>query len=144
MPKTLEKAALFLSGHHLLSLATATDNVPQSASLFYAYDAGNVAFVVASDEKTEHIRNVLKNARVSGTVALETEEVGKIEGIQFKGVMRKISQKEGALYFKRFPYARVMNPQLWCITVTGLKLTDNRLGFGKKLYWQRENAGELE
>ena len=144
MPETLEKVAQFLSGHHLLSLATVAGNVPQSASLFYAYDAVNTAFVVASDEKTEHIRNVLQNERVSGTVALETEEVGKIEGIQFKGVMRKISKKEGTLYFKRFPYARVMKPQLWCITLTELKLTDNRLGFGKKLYWQRENAGELE
>jgi uncharacterized protein YhbP (UPF0306 family) len=137
MPKTLEKIELFLSKHHLLSLATAADNRPQSASLFYAYDAGKVAFVVASEIKTEHIQNVLVNERVSGTVALETSEVGKIEGIQFKGRMQKLTCKEGALYFERFPYARVMNPELWRIELEQIKLTDNRLGFGKKLYWQR-------
>jgi uncharacterized protein YhbP (UPF0306 family) len=137
MPKTLEKIALFLSKHHLLSLATAADNRPQSASLFYAYDTEAVAFVVASEMKTEHIQNVLANNRVSGTVALETVEVGKIEGIQFKGTMQAISHKEGSLYFDRFPYARVMNPQLWRVELEQIKLTDNRLGFGKKLYWQR-------
>ncbi|WP_345976881.1 pyridoxamine 5'-phosphate oxidase family protein [Sulfurimonas sp. HSL3-7] len=144
MPKTLEKIEAFLAKHHLLSLATVAGNCPQSASLFYAYDVENVGFVVASDRKTEHIRNVLVNDKVSGTVALETDIVGKIEGIQFKGIMRAISQEEGSLYFKKFPYARVMKPQLWQIELAEIKLTDNRLGFGKKLYWQRADSRELE
>ena len=143
MPKTLEKIKVFLAKHHLLSLATSTDNVPQSASLFYAYDAEKVAFVVASDTKTEHIQNVLANENVSGTVALETDEVGKIEGIQFRAKMKIITHKEGELYFKQFPFAKVMNPQLWSIELEDIKLTDNRLGFGKKLYWQRANNGEV-
>ena len=144
MPKTLEKVALFLSKHHLLSLATSADNTPQSASLFYAYDSERIAFVVASDTKTEHIQNVLRNENVSGTVALETDEVGKIEGIQFKAKMQMLTHKEGELYFKAFPFAKVMNPQLWSIELEEIKLTDNRLGFGKKLYWQRANNGEVE
>jgi uncharacterized protein YhbP (UPF0306 family) len=144
MQKTLERIEAFLAKHHLLSLATVAKNAPQSASLFYAYDAENIAFVVASDRKTEHIQNVLVNDNIAGTVALETDAVGKIEGVQFKGLMRAISQEEGALYFKRFPYARVMNPQLWQIVLTDMKLTDNRLGFGKKLYWQRADSKELE
>ena len=144
MPKTLEKIATFLSKHHLLSLATSADNIPQSASLFYAYDSEKIAFVVASDTKTEHIQNVLVNANVSGTVSLETDEIGKIEGIQFKAKMTMITHKEGLLYLKAFPYAKVMNPQLWRVELSDIKLTDNRLGFGKKLYWQRENAKELE
>ncbi len=144
MPDTLEKINVFLAKHHLLSLATSADNVPQSASLFYAYDAEKVTFVVASDTKTEHIKNVLDNKTVSGTVALETDEVGKIEGIQFRATMKAISQKEGHLYFKAYPFAKVMNPQLWAIELEDIKLTDNRLGFGKKLHWQRENGGELE
>ena len=144
MPKTLEKVGRFLSKHHLLSLATSVDNLPQSASLFYAYNSEAVAFIVASDTKTEHIQNVLINDTVSGTVALETDEVGKIEGIQFKAKMYMISHEEGSLYFKAFPFAKVMNPQLWQIEVTDIKLTDNRLGFGTKLNWQREKDKELE
>ena len=142
MPKTLKKAALFLSKHHLLSLATSTDNLPQSASLFYAYSSEKIAFIVASDTKTEHIKNVLINDTVSGTVALETGEIGKIEGVQFKAKMSMISHEEGSLYFKAFPFAKVMNPQLWSIVLVDIKLTDNRLGFGKKLYWQRIESKE--
>ena len=56
MPKTLEKIELFISKHHQLSLATSADNIPQSATLFYAYDNVAVSFIVASDTKTEHIQ----------------------------------------------------------------------------------------
>ena len=142
MPKTLEKVALFLSKHHLLSLATSAKDIPQSSNLFYAYDTDNIAFVVASDTKTEHIQNVLINNSVSGTVALETDEIGKIEGIQFKAKMSMLSHAEGSLYFKAFPFAKVMNPQLWSIVLEEIKLTDNRLGFGKKLYWKRIESKE--
>ena len=135
MPKTLEKIETFLAQHHLLSLATAVENRPQSASLFYAYDKENLTFIVASDPKTEHIKNVLKNSAVSGTVALETDEVGKIQGLQFKGEMQEADSSLAAIYFKAFPYAKVMQPKLWSIRVEQMKFTDNRLGFGKKLYW---------
>ena len=139
MPKTLEKVETFLAKHHLLSLATASDNHPQSASLFYAYDPETVTLVVASDIKTEHIQNVLTNPNVSGTVALETDVIGKIEGIQFTATMKMAQEQEGACYFKAFAYAKVMQPQLWLIRLERIKLTDNRLGFGKKLYWDRSD-----
>ena len=139
MPKTVEKVETFLAKHHLLSLATSSDNLPQSASLFYAYDPERIAFVVASDEKTQHIKNVLSNPNVSGTVALETDVIGKIEGIQFIGTMEMLQNNEGECYFEAFAYAKVMKPQLWLIRLEHIKLTDNRLGFGTKLYWDRSD-----
>jgi len=140
MPKILEKVERFLEKHHLLSLATSSENRPHSASLFYAYDADTVSFVVASDTKTEHIQNILSNPNVSGTVALETDEVGKIQGIQFQAQMQEATKEEGTHYYKAFPYAKVMHPTLWSITIKTIKMTDNRLGFGKKLYWKRSVA----
>ena len=137
MPKTVKKIEAFLEKHHLLSLATSAHDRPQSASLFFAYDPINIAFVVASDTKTEHIQNVLINSAVSGTVALETEEVGKIQGLQFKAVMLPADKGASKLYYKVFPYALAMQPKLWTITLEQMKFTDNRLGFGKKLYWER-------
>ncbi len=140
MPRTVEKVEAFLEKHHLLSLATSKKSRSHSASLFYAYDPETVSFVVASDMKSEHIQNVLSNPEVSGTVALETDEVGKIQGIQFQAQMRIATKEEGTRYFKAFAYAKVMNPTLWTITMRTIKMTDNRLGFGKKLYWSREDA----
>ncbi len=130
----------FIAQHHILTLATCNDNFPQCATLFYAYDAMQKAFIVASDEKTEHIQNLLHNPNVAGTIALETKTVGKIQGIQFKGIMqRSDASEDAACYFSAFPYARVMQPTLWKITLESMKLTDNRLGFGNKKHWKRED-----
>lgn len=105
--------------------------------MFYAYDPDTFLFVVASDETTEHMRNIASNPHVAGTVALETKTVGKIQGIQFSGVIERCSEPLQKLYFEAFPYARVMNPTLWSIRLDEVKMTDNTLGFGKKLIWKR-------
>ena len=124
MPENLEKIIEFLEKHHTLSLATCKDKQTN-------------AFIVASDTKTEHIQNVLENQNVSGTIHLETDIVGKIQGIQFKAIMSAFKD-ERKVYLKRFPFALALNPTLWSIAVDSLKMTDNRLGFGKKLMWTRE------
>lgn len=36
-------------------------------------------------------------------------------------------------YLKRFPYALAMKLELWILHIDYIKMTDNRLGFGKKL-----------
>lgn len=127
----------FLKKHHLLSLATSCENKPYCASCFYALDEKNGIFIIATDEKTRHGKEALNNANVAGTVALETKIVGKIQGIQFAGVFRHAHTQERTLYLKRFPYALAMNPTLWSIEMDYIKLTDNTLGFGKKVEFHR-------
>jgi uncharacterized protein YhbP (UPF0306 family) len=137
MDTTLQHIETFIGKHHVMTLATSRENVPQACTLFYAYLPETVLFVVASDTATEHMENVAENSRVAGTIVLETREVGRIEGLQIKGEMRRASKAEGNAYLKAFPYAKVMRPTLWVIAPEHLKLTDNRLGFGKKLIWDR-------
>ena len=137
MHDNLEKIVDFLNKHHTLSLATCKNNHLSSCTLFYAYDKQTNSFIVASDSKTEHIQNVLENINVSGTVHLETDIVGKIQGVQFKGEMLPCKD-EKKIYLKRFPYALALSPTLWNIEVSFFKMTDNRLCFGKKLIWMRE------
>lgn len=120
----------------MLSLAS-TDGLELSAcNLFYAYEPEKISFVVASSGETEHIKNISKNPKVAGTVVLETKIVGKIEGVQFRGEFLELEDEAlKKLYFKRFPYALAMNPTLWQIKISYFKLTDNTLGFGKKIIW---------
>lgn len=127
----------FIKKHHLLSLATTGERL-WCCSMFYAYDSESVSFIVASDETTEHMKNVAQNSHIAGTVALETKTVGKIQGIQFSGVMEHCSDGLKRLYFEVFPYARLMNPTLWTIRLDEVKMTDNTLGFGKKISWKRK------
>ena len=127
----------FIQKHHLLSLCTCNKTIPYCASCFYAFDAKNATFILATDAKTRHGSEAIANAHVAGTIALETKIVGKIQGVQFTGIFRQATKEESTLYFKRFPYALAMSPTLWGIEIDYLKFTDNTLGFGKKLEFRR-------
>ncbi len=133
----LTKIQNFIDTHHVLSLATSNQEELSVCSLFYAYDKSNQIFVVASSEETTHIQHVLHNTQVAGTIVLETKQIGKIQGLQFRG---KFTPLEGRglskIYFKAFPTALVMKPKLWQIQVEYFKMTDNTLGFGKKIIWE--------
>ncbi len=140
-----ESIQKFIEEHHVLTLATSVDNKPWCANCFYAYLPDEVALVFTSDADTRHIKEALKNPRVAGSIVLETETVGKIQGLQFTGILAEpegkvIHDKIRKRYLKRFPYAAVIKTTLWLLQLNSLKLTDNRLGFGKKLYWDRTEA----
>jgi uncharacterized protein YhbP (UPF0306 family) len=131
----------FLKRHHVLTVATTINNEPWCASCFYVYLADENLFVFTTDMDTRHGQEFVKNPVVAGAVALETRVIGKIRGVQFQGL---VSEPEGDLverantaYLKRFPVALLMETHLWVIKPTILKMTDNRLGFGKKLIWRQ-------
>ena len=137
MSKELEKIRDFLDEHHVMSLSTTDFKEISTCSLFYAYDKSTNSFIVASSEDTTHILHVKKNPSISGNILLETDVVGKIQGVQFKGEFVELEEESlKKIYFKNFPYALALLPTLWQIKVNYFKMTDNRLGFGKKIIWQ--------
>ena len=81
MDSDLEKIALFLAEHHVMSLATTDFKELSACSLFYAYSREKNSFVVASSDETTHIQHIKQNAAVSGNILLETKTVGKIQGV---------------------------------------------------------------
>ena len=68
--------------------------------------------------------------------------IGRIRGIQFSGILYKLKETElrsaKRSYLRRFPVARFSALTLWGICPDRIKMTDNRLGFGKKLIWPPE------
>lgn len=101
-----------------------------------------MSLIFTSDFDTRHIKEAIQNSKVAGNVVLETSVVGKIQGIQFSGEMSLPEGEElkgvDLIYLKRFPFAVLMNTNLWELRIDYAKMTDNRLGFGKKLIWERE------
>ncbi len=140
--KDLEKIASFIAEHHVMTLATTDFDGVSACSLFYAYDALTQTFVVASADDTTHVHHSKKNPNIAGNILLETKSVGKIQGVQFRGSFAALDDASlRGLYFKAFPYALALTPKLWSIRVDYFKMTDNRLGFGKKIIWRREADG---
>ena len=134
-----KKIEQFIGRHHVLTLATATtEGAPYCCNCFYAYDAATGAFIFTSDPTTNHGRMMCENARVAASIVLETRTVGKVQGLQITGKVKQAIDGDKLLYLKSFPYAVVADLHLWRLEADFLKLTDNTLGFGKKLIWQRQ------
>ena len=132
----------FFNEHHVLTLATSVDNKVYCANCFYTYLADKNTFVFSSDIDTKHISNVLLNNNVAASIVLETKTIGKIQGAQITGKLIEAKGDElkmvNKAYLKAFPYAILKSTKLWILDVDFIKMTDNRLGFGKKLIWKKE------
>jgi uncharacterized protein YhbP (UPF0306 family) len=79
-----------------------------------------------------------ENASVACAITLETRIVGKVQGAQICGIAERGDEEDKRIYIKRFPYAAVAPLNLWAVEPTFIKLTDNTLGFGKKLIWNNQ------
>ena len=134
-----ERITKFIRKHHVLTLATVGgDNLPYVANCFYAYDTKRGKIIFTSDLTTRHGKEMELQPRVALSIVRETRIVGCVEGIQIEGIAKRGSEEARTSYIKRFPYAAVAPLTLWEVTPTMMKLTDNKLGFGKKLIWQSE------
>lgn len=139
-----KKIIRFFRKHHVLTIATAVNNEPWCANCFYVYIEEENTLVFTTGTDTRHGKEFAKNPLVAGSVVLETMVIGKIRGIQFQGI---VSEPEGEMiskakwaYLKRFPPAALMDTHLWVVKLTLIKMTDNRLGFGKKLIWKQDSS----
>ena len=142
MEPTLDNAiSTFIKSQTALTIATCIDNVPFCATCFYAFSEKYNSLVFKSSRDTQHIKEALQNKFVAGTITPDKSEIGKIKGIQFSGVFIEPTgdqldeAKKG--YYKKYPFAIAFKGELWLINLTFIKYTDNTLGFGKKLKWEK-------
>ncbi len=138
----------FIQKHHVLTLATTKNNIPYCANCFYVYYKEKNMLVFTTDHKTKHAQDAIKQNIVAGSIVLETNVIGKIQGLQFQGNMYEprdeLLKKVKSRYLKKFPVAMLMKTHLWVVELTFLKFTDNRLGFGKKLILGDEQSEKTE
>ncbi len=146
MKQAIENRVLdFIGEHHIFTLAVSRENQPWCATCYYVYLEDLNLFVFTSDHDTKHIADVVKsgNYYAAGAIALETRMTGKIRGLQFAGFMRELAGNDlktgKKAYLRAFPVARLAKLHLWGLEPEIMKMTDNRLGFGKKLIWRRNN-----
>ncbi len=130
----------FIKEHHVLTLATCSENNAWCAHCYYVWLKEENCFVFTSGAESKHVQDVNENPKVAGSVVLETSIVGKVQGIQFRGTMeipeKDLASKAKIAYFKKFPLAIAMKTTFWVFHVDYIKMTDNRLGFGKNLIWE--------
>lgn len=126
-----------------MTLATVNgDGVPRTANLFYAFDEERRSFIFTSSLTTAHATAMSRCPAVGANIVLETKNIGRIEGLQIEGHATRPTDKElsrvRSIYLKKFPFAIVADLELWSLRADFVKMTDNKLGFGKKILWIRD------
>ncbi len=120
-----------------MTLATQSEQGVYCANAFYAFDGSNNSLIFSSDSSTRHGGEMVKCRQVAASIVLETKVVGKIQGVQIVGRVVASTKEDRSLYLSKFPYATLLDLSMWRLEIDHLKLTDNTLGFGKKLIWNR-------
>jgi len=130
----------FLFNNHLLSLATSKENIPHACNCYYVYDRTQHFLIFSSDPKTNHANHFLYNPQVSVTISKDNIDYKKIQGVQISAVVHLIQkdlERYTEMYLNKFPFAKNMPLYLWFLEIISVKMTDNNLGFGNKINWQK-------
>ncbi len=134
-----KKIIKFIKRHHVMTLATVSEcGTPYCSNAFYSFDEQNGALIFASSNDTLHAQQMVARGSVAASIVLESKVVGKLQGVQICGEVMPAAEQDRATYISSFPYAAVAPLTLWRLEMKSIKLTDNTLGFGKKLIWERE------
>jgi len=131
----------YVKKQHVLSLCAASADDMWCANCFYVFDDARMALWLMTESATRHGQLMQHHSRVAGTINGQPKSVLLIKGVQYRGRIQLLSGEVEAqarkAYQKRFPVAKKVSAPLWEITLDELKMTDNALGFGKKIVWQR-------
>lgn len=136
-----KKILKFIKSNNILTMATCSEGQPYCANCFYAFDEKRNVLVFLSDDTTRHIEEALENNKVAGTINTKFTSIAKIQGIQFVGVFISPNETEErelySIYYKKYPFAEAKPASVWGIKLEYVKMTDNTLGFGKKIIWNQ-------
>lgn len=130
----------FIVSQKNMTLCTSVNNIPECGSCFYTFMPEGAYLIFKSKNTTGHVCRALANNKVAGTILPDISKIGNIRGIQFSGVFLEpqeyLLEKAKKIYYSKFPLALGISGELWLIKLTYIKMTDNTLGFGKKLIWE--------
>lgn len=146
-PDNAPKAIIaYLKKQHVLSLCVGDAQSLWSANCFYAFNASDMSFYLLTEHATRHGGLFALYQHVAGTISDQTITVSLIKGAQYSGEVSVLSGDEARearrVYTARFPLAKLADTPIWRLRVDHIKLTNNALGFGTKLTWQRTAPDE--
>ena len=97
----------YLGGHHVMTLATQSQDGPWAAAVFYASDGCSLIFL--SSPTSRHCRNLAQDARCAPTIQEDYRDWQQIKGIQLEGRVSALDGEDERqarhLYGQKFPIA---------------------------------------
>lgn len=140
-----ESIIKFLSRQSCASICCMHENgSPYSFICYYAFNPNEGILYFKSSSNAYHIKQLEKNAAVSGTILPDKLNKLQIRGIQFEGRFlpegESSESNASSCYYQKHPIARAIPGEVRAVQINKIKFTDNTLGFGKKSEWEREES----
>jgi hypothetical protein len=137
-----ENIDAFIQEHTCASIACIdAEGHPYCFNCFYAVDIYEGLLFFKSSLDTHHAAFLKFNPIIAGTILPDKLNKLQVKGIQMEGVIlsqeNALSKNASKLYYKAHPMAMAMGGEIWTIQINRIKYTDNTLGFGKKIIWER-------
>lgn len=142
-PEIIKLIKQYIHNNHVFTLCTATSLQDiWCANCFYWFDESQMRLVFLSEKKTRHAQMMQENLLVAGSISTQEIAVSNLQGIQFTGSVALLVGHDDINarkhYCLRFPVAlAAIHVPLWELQLQEIKMVNNQLGFGTKLYWQR-------
>ncbi len=114
---------------------------PYCFSCYYAFHYEEGLLYFKSSANSNHSALMNNNPFIAGTILPDKLNKLIVKGIQFEGIVldaqHHLVKKAFSIYLKQHPLALAIPGEVWTIKISSIKMTDNRLGFGKKIIWKR-------
>ena len=114
---------------------------PYCFSCFYSFNGEEGLLYFKSSTTSKHASVISKNPFIAGTILPDKLNRLQVKGIQFEGkVLPKdhlYAKQAPFLFHKQFPIALTMPGEIRTVLINHIKMTDNSMGFGKKISWSR-------
>ena len=137
-----EKISRFIKKQTCASICCVDETgKPYCFSCFYAFNSAAGLLYFKSSVSSLHAELMNKNPFVAGTILPDKLKKISIKGIQFEAIVLDIQQplvkRTLGIYMKKYPLALAIPGDIWALQINHIKMTDNTLGFGKKIIWKR-------
>jgi len=120
---------------------------PYCFSVFFVFDEERQQLYFKSSANSKHAQFLSKNIHIAGTILPDKLNLLAIRGVQFTGFIKRDQSSPAETsrdeYHKHIPLAFTMPGEVWTIQLETVKFTDNSLGFGKKIFWRKEDIVEV-
>lgn len=122
------------------------DGTPYCFSCYYIFNPTKGLLYFKSSENAHHFDLLGNTSAIAGTV--HPDKLMKLitRGVQWGGSIldefHPLAGNASAIYHTSIPMALAMKGRVFTILLETIKMTDSKLGFGKKIIWQRDRINQ--
>lgn len=138
-----DNIALFLEQQTCATICCTNEyGSPYCFSCYYVFNQERGLLYFKSSAEALHSALLKNNPAIAGTVLPDKLNKLVTRGIQLQGEVLQQSHPMAKdayfLYHKKYPMALAIKGEVFTIRIDNIKMTDSKLGFGKKLNWKRQ------